>query len=40
MRIFFAALIVIVGANIGITILDSKMVSMMEQRTQLINNNL
>ncbi len=36
MRIFFAALIAILGANLLIDLLDSNMVQMMEDRKQTI----
>lgn len=36
MRIFFAALIAILGANLMIDLLDSNMVEMMEERKQTI----
>ena len=36
MRIFFAAIIVLLGANLLVDLLDSNMVQMMEDRKQTI----
>ena len=36
MRIFFAAIIVLLGANLLVDLLDSNMVQMMEERKQTI----
>jgi len=38
MRIFFTVLVIILGANLGVQLLDSNLVKILEERKQTIEN--
>ena len=40
MRIFFAALVVILGANLGIELLDSNMTQILKERNESIQRSI
>jgi len=40
MRIFFAAIVVILGVNLGIDLLDSNMAELMKERQETIQKQL
>ena len=40
MRIFLAALVIVIGANLGLSLLDSNMAQMMKERNETIQRQL